>query len=625
MGDSRSEELGIADVPIPAASPSLDDPEGEYNRRLEEWEQRIEKIRSFHQRLWAYLVTTGAGILIASIVLTAHSISRLWVLPPSALLLVILDSIAKNAHAHARVERIVKFYELGLARLREQWQGRGIRGDEFRPEKHLYASDLDLFGTGSVFEKLCTARTSVGRATLARWLLKPGEYGEVCERHGAVAELRNKLDFREEWAAVGGKAVDQVDSSAAGNWADTGSSEFSLHAQAAAVIFPILLVAVLILAYLGVFGRYGQLLIAVAAGMEVLLAAALRKRTRLTAENVMLPSFELAVLGPLLARFETESFQSFLLQSLQSKLMASSGRPSGQIRVLGVLVWLLDLRRMEYFAILVSPLLWGTNLAILIERWLQRNREGMTKWLDSLGQFEALLCLARYSYENPSHTIPILKAQSTPLFHVEALGHPLLDHKTCVPCDLKLDTQGTQLIMISGSNMSGKSTLLRSVGVNSVLAFAGAPVHASRLVISSMQIGCSIAIQDSLLQAKSRFQSEVERLKWVLDSAKDKDKNLLFLLDEVLGGTNSNDRLLGATAVIEQLVQRGAVGLVTTHDLTLTEVVGSFEGGAINVHFEEYYENGEMHFDYKLRSGVLTRTNGRNVMAALGLLGEEHE
>jgi DNA mismatch repair ATPase MutS len=172
--------------------------------------------------------------------------------------------------------------------------------------------------------------------------------------------------------------------------------------------------------------------------------------------------------------------------------------------------------------------------------------------------------------------------------------------------------------MVSGSNMSGKSTLLRSVGLNSVLALTGAPVRATRLEISSLQIGCSIAVQDSLLLAKSRFQAEVERLKYIL--ALSHKANVLFLLDEMLGGTNSADRLFGARAVIEQLVASGAVGIVTTHDLALTEVGKLFDGRAINVHFEEHYEHGEMRFDYRMRPGVLTRTNGLNVMAALGLL-----
>lgn len=172
--------------------------------------------------------------------------------------------------------------------------------------------------------------------------------------------------------------------------------------------------------------------------------------------------------------------------------------------------------------------------------------------------------------------------------------------------------------MVSGSNMSGKSTLLRSVGINSVLALAGAPVRAVRLQISPLQIGCSISIHDSLLQSKSRFQAEVERLKWILDLPR--TGNVLFLMDELLGGTNSSDRLFGARAVIRQLAERGAIGLVTTHDLALTEVVNALDGRAINVHFDEHYENGQMVFDYRMRPGVLTRTNGSNVMAALGLV-----
>jgi DNA mismatch repair ATPase MutS len=166
--------------------------------------------------------------------------------------------------------------------------------------------------------------------------------------------------------------------------------------------------------------------------------------------------------------------------------------------------------------------------------------------------------------------------------------------------------------------MSGKSTLLRSVGMNAVLALAGAPVRAARLEISPLQIGCSMAIQDSLLQAKSRFQAEVERLKWIL--ALSRSNSVLFLLDEMLGGTNSDDRLWGARAVIEQLAESGAVGLVTTHDLALTQIANSLQGRASNVHFEEHYENGEMRFDYRMRPGVLTHTNGLSVMAALGLL-----
>jgi hypothetical protein len=593
-------------------------PETEYTRRLSERQQQLAGIGALHRRLWTYLVVaTLTSILIAWAALSLHLVSTLWILLPSVAGLSIIQSLTKNARLHSRTRRIVRFYEFGLGRLRHRWQGRGIGGTNLRPESHHYASDLDLFGPGSLFELLCTARTGVGQAMLANWLLNPAEFGDVTQRHLAVAELRDKLDLQEDWASAEASALEQSSSSVR-DWVNSPAITFPSYAHALVIVLPICLMVLSVVAGIGVFGNIWPWAIVVTMAAEALVAALLLKKTKLAAANIVMPSFELALLAPLLDRLETAPFQCPLLQALQSQITASSGRPSKQIRVLSLWASLLNLRQIEYFALLSSPLLWGTNLAILIERWRRRNREGLAQWLEALGQFEALLCFARYYYENPDHTFAILKPQSSPLFHAEALGHPLLERETCVRCDVRLDAQRTQLIMVSGSNMSGKSTLLRAVGVNSVLALAGAPVCAARLEISPLQIGCSVGIHDSLLQAKSRFQAEVERLHWIL--ARSRTNEILFLLDEVLGGTTSNDRLFGARAAIGQLADRGAIGLVTTHDLALTKVVEALDGRAINVHFEEHYESGEMRFDYRMRPGVLTRTNGLNIMAALGLL-----
>jgi hypothetical protein len=593
-------------------------PQSEYARRLSERQRQLASIRALHQRLWTYvIVATLTGIVVVWAALSSHLISALWILLPSVVVLYSIQSLRRNASIHSRVQRIAIFYELGVARLRHEWQGRGIGGKEYLPENHAYASDLDLFGTGSLYELLCTARTGVGRAMLAKWLLNQAGSDEVRARQAAVAELRDQLGLREDWAALGGSTLDQVGASIR-DWVDVVEIAFPFYIRALALILPICLLVVSLLAAIGVFGHTWLWAVAFVVGLEALLAAFVLKGTRLTAANLALPSFELELLVPLLDRFETLHFRCSLLKSLQLQLTASSGVASKQIRQLRQWAWLLNLRQSEYFALPSSLILWGTNLAIFIERWRQQNREELTRWLDSLGQFEALLCLARYSYENPDHAFAVLKPDSSPLFQAEALGHPLLDCETCVRCNIRLDAKDTQLIMVSGSNMSGKSTLLRSVGLNSVLALAGAPVCAAQLQISPLQIGCSISVYDSLLQGKSRFQAEVERLKWIL--ALSRTNNTLFLLDEILGGTNSADRLFGARAVIEQLAASRAVGLVTTHDLALTEVGKSLDGRAINVHFEEHYENGEMRFDYQMRSGVLTRTNGLNVMAALGLL-----
>jgi small-conductance mechanosensitive channel len=598
-------------------------PESEYARRLSERQRQLASIRVLHQRLWTYVIAAAlAGIVVVWAALSSPLISALWILLPTVVVLSSIRSLTKNAGIHSRVKRIASFYELGVARLHHQWQGRGIGGKEYLPESHAYASDLDLLGTGSLYELLCTARTGIGRVMLAKWLLNPAGSDEVRARQAAVAELRDQLGLREDWASVEGSALDQAGASVV-DWVDVPEIAFPFYTRAFAVALPICLLVVSLLAAIGVFGHSWLWAVAFVVGPEALLAAFLLKKTRLTAANLIQPSFELALLAPLLDRFETLHFQCPLLKSLQLQLTASSGVPSKQIRLLRLWARLLNLRQFEYFAVAASVILWGTNLAICIERWRQRHREGSVRWLDSLGQFEALLCLARYCYENPDHTFAVLKRGSSPLFHAEAMGHPLLDRQTCFRCDVRLDAVGTQVIMVSGSNMSGKSTLLRSVGLNAVLALAGAPVRADQLQISTLHIGCSISVQDSLLQARSRFQAEVERLKYIL--ALSRTHSVLFLVDEMLGGTNSADRLFGARAVIEQLVASGAVGLVTTHDLALTEVGEALDGHAINVHFEERYENGEMRFDYRMRPGVLTRTNGLNVMAALGILPSSKE
>jgi hypothetical protein len=608
-----------AGSPTASNSTSYECPEKEYSCRLKRREEQLAAIRGLHQRLWTYLIGVAiAGLVVTYVALSSNLIPSLWILLPVAMIVYLVRALSKNARTHSTVQRIARFYELGVARLSQQWRGLGTDGKEFLPADHVYAADLDLFGSGSLFELLCTARTGIGRATLAKWLLRPAESGEVIERQRAVTELRDDLDLREEWASTGGIGLDRVGASAVSEWRDTPSVSFPFFGRALAIVLPICTMILSILAHVGIVGVNWPYAIAVPVGLELLLAATLLKKSRLVAANLVLPSSELGLLAPLLERIETEQFQCPLLKSLQLQLTSLSARPSKQVRILGAWVWLLNLRQSEYFALPGALILWGTNCSIQIERWRQRNQKGLAHWLESLGQFEALLCLARHHYENPEHTFPILKSQSTPLFVAESLGHPLLNRQTCVRTDIRLEAQGTQLIMVSGSNMSGKSTLLRAIGINAVLAAAGAPVCAARLEISPVQIGCSVSIHDSLSQGKSRFQAEVERLKWILDLSK--AGNLLFLLDEVLGGTNSGDRYLGARAVIEQLTGNSAVGLVTTHDLALTEMVRTLGGNAVNVHFEEHYKDGEMRFDYRMRSGVLTRTNGLNVMAALGLL-----
>jgi hypothetical protein len=353
-------------------------PNSEYTRRLDQRLQQLAGIRILHLRLWICLIVAAlAGVLIACAAFSFHLISIIWILPPSVVASSIIRSLMKNARNHSRVQRTVRFYELGLSRLRHNWQGQGFGGEQFLPQNHVYAADLDVFGRGSVFEYLCTARTGLGQAMLAKWLLNAAEWGEIAERQQAVAELRDMVDLQEDWASIGGSELEQSGISTIRDWAEAPAAVFPLFAQMLTLVLPICLMVLSILAYIGVFGHGWPWIIALPIGLEALLAALLLKKVRLTGASIGLPSFELALLAPLFERFESQSFQCPLLKSLQSRITATSQRPPRQIRILSLLVWLLDLRQSEYFALPSSLILWGMNLTILIENWRQRNKEGL--------------------------------------------------------------------------------------------------------------------------------------------------------------------------------------------------------------------------------------------------------
>jgi DNA mismatch repair ATPase MutS len=256
------------------------------------------------------------------------------------------------------------------------------------------------------------------------------------------------------------------------------------------------------------------------------------------------------------------------------------------------------------------------QVAFAAERWRNAHGHAVRSWLSVIGEFEALICLGTYSHEHPDDPFPEF-VQGSACFDATEIGHPLIPVGTCIRNDVSL-SDGRHVFLVSGSNMSGKSTLLRTVGINAVLAMAGAPVRAQNLRLTPLHVGASIRVNDSLQEGSSRFYAEITRLRKLLDLASG-DPPLLFLLDELLQGTNSNDRRIGAEGMVRALLQRKAIGLVSTHDLALADIGGSLNGHLSNVHFQEEFENGRMHFDYKLREGVVTKSNGLALMRSIGL------
>ena len=297
--------------------------------------------------------------------------------------------------------------------------------------------------------------------------------------------------------------------------------------------------------------------------------------------------------------------------------LSSAGVPASRaIARLATTVQFIESRRNPIIQLLELPLLYSVHTALAAERWRRDHGRAVAAWLDAIGEFEALISLSAYSHEHPDDPFPELIDGDASFVGV-ALGHPLLPQETCVRNDVTIGGP-TRVLLISGSNMSGKSTLLRTVGINTVLAMAGAPVRARHLRLSPLQVGANIRINDSLHKGSSRFYAEITRLRHLNESALRKP-SLLFLLDEVLQGTNSRDRFIGAQGVIRALIDRGAIGLVTTHDLALTAIdVGGLER-LRNLHFQDELVDGRMKFDFKLHDGVVTKSNGIELMRSIGL------
>jgi DNA mismatch repair ATPase MutS len=250
-----------------------------------------------------------------------------------------------------------------------------------------------------------------------------------------------------------------------------------------------------------------------------------------------------------------------------------------------------------------------------VERWRQECGPHIGEWITVVGEFEGLVSLAAFAYERPETVFPDLLEDASPRYEVNALAHPLIAAKEAIANDVSLGEE--QLWIVSGSNMSGKSTLLRAVGLSVAMAWAGAPVTAGALRLTRLRVGASLRANDSLADHQSRFYAEIRRLKHVVDLAG--SGQTMFLLDELLSGTNSHDRRIGAEALLRGLLERGAIGLATTHDLALTEIAQSMGGNARNVHFEDQFESGAMKWDYRLRQGTIEKGNALELMRAVGL------
>ncbi len=518
------------------------------------------------------------------------------------------------ARARGKVERSVRYYQRGLARLEDRWLEGGDDGARFHDEAHLYAADLELFGRGSLFHLLAVTRTESGAATFAAWLASPAPIVTVQGRQAAVRELAPNQSLRHDLATVDAAAGLALDSGVLRRWlAEAGDQSFPPWARAVALGLALINVAATVAALTGLLPGW-VVLPGFLASFSVV--AILRRAVAKSLQQVDRPARELAVVGRLLERVATERFVSPLLGSLETKWRASGATSVDEIRRLGRLVDLVDARRNQLFMPISGVLLLGTQLAIAIERWRARVGPAAVGWLEASAELEALASLATHAFDHPDDVFPELAETGSGL-EARGIAHVLLPADRAVRNDLSLGGD-CRLLVVSGSNMSGKSTLLKAIGSNLALAFAGAPVRAHRLATGPLRIGASLILRDSLLEGRSRFFAEILRLREIVVLAS-AGEPVLFLLDELLSGTNSHDRAIGARGVLLGLLDRGAIGMVTTHDLALTTIAEQLGPRASNWHFEDALVGGKLEFDYRLKPGVVRRSNALELMKAVGL------
>jgi hypothetical protein len=633
-----------------------ENPREEYGRRLNALLTEEVRYTRRSNAMGISKLTAIALTLLVALGLAKYDPGYLYVLIAPLAGIVVLFILHDRALRTLRRCKLRKaMYERGIARLEDRWAGTGQTGERFLDAAHPYARDLDLFGKGGLFELLSTARTRAGEETLARWLLTPAAVEEIVARHEAVAEMRPRLDFREKLALAGEDLEIGVRPEALVGWSEGGNipSEglarreraakdlagdgqtagpsaslrssrddnsfyepaFHRNGKLTRVVAPVL-AGLWILSLIGwaIWGWVAPVIFM--SLLNLIVTYRFRAGVEKAAAGIEEATHDLDLLAAVFRQIENENVSAKKLKDLQAALMSGEEPASEAISGLARRVAWLESRENLIVKFADLFVFWTAQWVWAVEAWRARYGAAVRSWLAAAGEMEALAALSGYAYEHPADTFPGF-VERGPFLHVEALAHPLIPQANAVANDLQLDDR-LQLLVISGPNMAGKSTFIRCIGVNVVLAQAGAPVRAASMVLSPLAVTASICVLDSLQGGLSRFYAEITRLK-LIDEQSRAAMPVLFLLDELLSGTNSHDRRVGTESFVRSLLSRGAIGLVTTHDLALAAIAESLEGRAANFHFEDRFENGELRFNYRLTPGVVSTTNALQLMRAVGL------
>jgi ABC-type multidrug transport system fused ATPase/permease subunit len=593
-------------------------PETSFNQRIQQFQQAEQAAQSRHNQLafWRLLWFIGNTVAVWLLIRADQQLAAVAVL----LIGIVGFMVLLKRHQTVKRERDLNHHLVFVnqdeaARLQRKYL-RTETGDEFNSPTHFYAGDLDVFGKHSLFRLLNRTHTHLGQQHLANWLQSPSSPAVVQRRQEAAAELNPQLDWRQQFEALA-YVEESINRSpdALVAWATAPAASLPTYLNVVRFLLPTITLAVFIAWLTGYVP-----------GMAVLLALAVHGLVlRTTAGQAGLVSNQTYTISGALAGFramfqqaEQLSGTSSQVQAIRDALTADQKPVSGIIGQLAQLTEGLNYRQNPYFYLFFGVFsLWDLHYLFRLERWRQEHGPNLEHWFTVLGELEALNSLAGFSYAHPAYVTPSLPDTGFTL-DFSLAAHPLLVPGRSVANSLALTGSG-QTVLITGSNMSGKSTFLRTVGANVVLAFAGAVVSAGRFVCSPVQVFTSMRTQDSLEESTSSFYAELKRLQTLIGFSQQTGAlPVLYFLDEILKGTNSADRHRGAEALIRQLHRTTASGFVSTHDLELGQL-GDSSGFVHNYHFQSDLKQGELVFDYSLRSGICESFNASQLMRAIGI------
>ena len=507
-----------------------------------------------------------------------------------------------------------------IFRLNSEYKNINDGGEEFLKQNHPFALDLDLFGNTSVFKSLNRTVTVKGKLLLVNWISKRADKKVIYERQKAIEELKNQSELRKDFQAKGmfhHGSLEEI--SRLLSWVNIKASD--LHQflpKLLAYLLPTLLFAGVALYF--ALDNIPPIIIAFPLLLNLLALGKYRKTITALCEDTVKSAKILKTYVELFKVLEDNKYKSDKLVEIHNKLEIDNEKASIAIKKLGRILSNLEVRENAYFSMTINLFtLYEIHWALQLEKWKENHKHQLATWFEALAEFDALQSIAGFAYINSDFVQPEI-VSSDYYYKATELGHPLIPATQRICNDFHFDGKG-KVILITGSNMSGKSTFLRTLGINAVLAFTGAPVCAKQLQLSEVDVFTSMRIQDSLEENTSAFYAELKRIKLLFEVLKE-ERPVLFLLDEVLKGTNSKDRHLGVNAILRQLFDKHCFGLLSTHDLELNQLADKFPDNIVNKSFNSSIINQQLHFDYKLHDGMCHSFSASKLMENLGILGE---